>query len=224
MAAVATPLDIEVRTKTGKGASRALRREGRVPAVLYGGKEEPVHFSLNPLQLDRELHKTGFLSTIFEVSVNNKKEKMLPREVHFHPVTDRPLHVDFMRISKGKKITISIPVQFINEDKAPGIKQGGILNILVHNLDVIADIDHIPAAFEIDLTGAEIHHSIHLAELNLPETALPAHPERDNIIATIVPPTIAKQTEEEEAATEGEEGPGGSEASESSEPEEEAKE
>lgn len=221
MAVVTTQLDIEVRAKIGKGASRALRREGRVPAVLYGGTEAPVHFSLSPLQLHKELHKTGFLSTIFEISVNNKKERMLPRDVQFHPVTDRPLHVDFMRVSKGKKITVSIPIQFINEDKSPGVKHGGVLNILVHNLDVIADIDHIPAAFEVDMTGLEIHQSIHLADLNLPGTAVPAHPERDDTIASIMPPTVAKQTGEGGAAVEGEEGAEGSETAES---EEEAKE
>lgn len=200
----ATHLNVQLRDKTGKGASRALRREGRVPAVLYGGKDAPVHFSLDPLQLDRELHKPGFLSKIFDVSLGHKEEKALAREVHFHPVTDRPLHVDFMRVSKDKKITVSVPLHFINEEKSPGIKRGGVLNILIHNLDLICDIDHIPADLTIDLTGLEIHHTIHLKDLKLPEGVITAHPEKDISLANIVAPTVMKK-----AGSEGE----GSEAS-----------
>lgn len=202
----ATPqLDVQLREGTGKGAARALRREGRVPAVLYGGKDVPAHFSLDPIQLDKELHKTGFMSKVFELSLQGKKEKALARAVQFHPVTDRPLHVDFYRITKGAKITVSVPIQFINELASPGIKRGGVLNIINHTLEVVADVDHIPSYIEVDLTGLEIHDTIHLKHLNLPENAVAAHPERDNDIANIVAPTIMKQTEEEEApAAEGE--------------------
>lgn len=196
--AAASQLDIQHREETGKGASRALRRKGRVPAVLYGGKEAPVHFSLDPIQLDKELHRTGFLSKIFEISLDGKKEKALARIVQFHPVTDRPLHVDFFRVTKGEKITVSVPLTFHNEDKSPGIKRGGVLNILVHNLEIISDMDHIPSSIDIDLTGLEIHDTIHLKDFKLPENVVAAHPERDNDIANIVAPTIMKQTEEEE--------------------------
>ncbi|MDZ4322551.1 MAG: 50S ribosomal protein L25/general stress protein Ctc [Alphaproteobacteria bacterium] len=193
----ATPqLDTQLREETGKGAARALRREGRVPAVLYGGKDLlPAHFSLDPIQLDKELHKTGFMSKVFELSLQGKKEKALARAVQFHPVTDRPLHVDFYRITKGAKITVSVPVHFINELASPGIKRGGVLNIINHNLEIIADVDHIPSHIEVDLTGLEIHDTIHLKHLKLPENAVPAHPERDNDIANIVAPTVMKQTE-----------------------------
>jgi large subunit ribosomal protein L25 len=196
----ATPqLDVQLREGTGKGAARALRREGRVPAVLYGGKDLlPAHFSLDPIQLDKELHKTGFMSKVFELSLQGKKEKALARAVQFHPVTDRPLHVDFYRITKGAKITVSVPVQFINELASPGIKRGGVLNIINHSLEVVADVDHIPSYIEVDLTGLEIHDTIHLKHLKLPENVAPAHPERDNDIANIVAPTVMKQTEEAE--------------------------
>src|ERR1700722_18779090 len=150
-------LNIELRDSVGKGASRALRREGRVPAVLYGGKDKPVHFSLDPIQLDKELHRTGFLSKIFEFSIKGKKEKALAREVQFHPVTDRPLHVDFLRVSKEGKITVSVPLTFINELNSPGIKRGGVLNIILHTLDISANIDHMPSHIEVDLSGLEIH-------------------------------------------------------------------
>lgn len=202
----ATPqLDVQLREGTGKGATRALRREGRVPAVLYGGEEAPAHFSLDPIQLDKELHKTGFMSRVFELPFQGKKEKALARAVQFHPVTDRPLHVDFYRITKGAKITLFVPIQFINELASPGIKRGGVLNIINHNLEVIADVDRIPSHIEVDLTGLEIHDTIHLNNLKLPEGVAPAHSERDNDIANIVAPTVMKQTEGE-AATSTEEG------------------
>lgn len=197
-------LNAELRTDTGKGASRALRRSGRVPAVLYGGNDIPVHFSLDPTQLDKALHTKGFLSRIFEFPLNGKKEKALAREVQFHPVTDRPLHVDFLRVSKDAKITVSVPLNFINELESPGIKRGGVLNIILHSLDVSSDIDHIPSSIDIDLTGLEIHDSIHLKDLKLPKGAVAAHPERDTDIANIVAPTVMKKVagEEAEEATE----------------------
>lgn len=200
-------LNVQLREKTGKGASRALRREGRVPAVLYGGNDAPVHFSLDPIQLDKELHQTGFLSKIFEIPLDKKKEKALARIVQFHPVTDRPIHVDFLRVSKDKKITVSVPLHFVNEEKSPGIKKGGVLNVLFHNLELMCDIDHIPSEIEIDLAGLEIHHTIHLADIKLPEGVVPANAERDNSIANIVAPTVMKKTEGEgEAAAAEEEG------------------
>lgn len=194
----APQLDVQLREGTGKGATRALRREGRVPAVLYGGEEAPAHFSLDPIQLDKELHKTGFMSKVFELPLQGKKEKALARAVQFHPVTDSPLHVDFYRITKGAKITVFVPIQFINELASPGIKRGGVLNIINHSLEVVADVDRIPSHIEVDLTGLEIHDTIHLNHLKLPGGVAPAHPERDNDIANIVAPTVMKQTEEAE--------------------------
>lgn len=196
-------LNVELREETGKGASRALRRSGRIPAVLYGGEDAPAHFSLEPVQLDKELHTTGFLSKVFEFSLNGKKEKALARDVQFHPVTDRPLHVDFLRVSKDSKITVSVPLNFINELASPGIKRGGVLNVVLHNLDVNSDIDHIPSHIDVDLTGLEIHDSIHLTNIKLPQGVVAAHPERDNDIANIVAPTVMKKIagEGEEAAS-----------------------
>lgn len=195
-------LNVELRESTGKGSSRALRRGGRVPAVLYGGKSEPIHFSLEPVQLDKELHKTGFLSKIFELSLNGKKEKALAREVQFHPVTDRPLHVDFLRVSKEGKITVSVPLNFVNELASPGIKRGGVLNIVLHSLDVSCDMGHIPQSIEVDLTGLEIHDAIHLTHIKLPKGVVAAHPHRDNDIANIVAPTVMKKVSGEESAEE----------------------
>jgi len=189
-------LEVQLRDTTGKGSSRALRRDGRIPAVLYGGTEAPVHFSLDPIQLNKEIHRKGFLSRIYELPLTSKKEKVIARDVQFHPVTDRPLHVDFYRLKKGEKITVSIPLNFNNESESPGIKKGGVLNIIVHNLDVLVDMDHIPSGIDIDLTGLEIHDTVHLSHLKLPDGVVAAHPERDNDIANIVAPTIMKQEEE----------------------------
>jgi large subunit ribosomal protein L25 len=199
-------LNVQIREETGTGSARALRRTGRVPAVLYGGKEVPVHFSLEPVQLNKELHQTGFLSKIFELPLNGKKEKALARAVQFHPVTDLPLHVDFIRVSKDGKITVSVPVVFVNEDNSPGLKKGGVLNILVHNLEMTSDMDHIPSSIEIDLAGREIHDTIHLKDLKLPAGAVATHPERDNDIANIVAPTVMKKAESEAEAETSEEG------------------
>ena len=206
MTAAVSQLDVQAREKIGKGAARELRRDGRVPAVLYGGKDEPVHFSLDPNQLKKELHSTGFMSKIYEFPLGGKKERALARFVQFHPVSDLPLHVDFFRVTKGAKINVSVPITFANEAASPGLKRGGVLNIIVHSLEVIADVDHIPSHIEIDLTGLDIHDTVHLPSLKLPENVVAAHPERDNDIANIVAPTIMKQTEEEEVAAEGEEG------------------
>lgn len=212
--AKASQLEIQVREETGKGAARALRRAGRVPAVLYGGKEAPVHFSLDPIQLNKELHQTGFMSKIFNFSFSGKSEKALAKAVQFHPVTDRPLHVDFFRVSKDGKVTVPVPLNFINETSSPGIKRGGVLNVLLHNLEIVSDIDHIPSHIEIDLTGLEIHDTIHLKKLTLPEGVVAAHPERDNDIANIVAPTVMKQAEEEAAAAAEEAGAAASEGGE----------
>lgn len=199
---ILSALTVELREGTGKGASRALRRGGRIPAVLYGGNDAPVHFSLDPIQLNKELHTKGFLSKVFELPVNGKKEKALARDVQFHPVTDRPLHVDFLRVSKDTKITVSVPLNFINELESPGIKRGGVLNIVLHSLDISSDIDHIPSSIDIDLTGLEIHDSIHLKDLKLPKGAVAAHPDRDNDIANIVAPTVMKKVAGEESEEE----------------------
>lgn len=211
-------LDILLRDKTGKGSARDLRRGGRIPAVLYGGKGVPVHFSLDPIQLDKEIHRTGFMSKIFEIPLDGKKEKALARAVQFHPVTDRPLHVDFLRVSKEGKIAVAVPLIFKNEERSPGLKRGGVLNVLIHNLDITSDIDHIPSQIEVDLAGLEIHDTIHLKDLKLPAEVVPTYPERDNDIANIVAPTVMKKAEEEAP----EEGEAPEEEAEEKEKEEEA--
>ncbi|MEB3702477.1 50S ribosomal protein L25 [Candidatus Bealeia paramacronuclearis] len=194
-------LKADVRENIGKGASRAARNAGQIPAVLYGGEEKPMHFVIDEIQFNKELHQASFYTTIFEINAGKKKERALARAVQFHPVSDRPLHVDFLRVSKDSKLTVAVPLHFINDDKSPGIKRGGVLNIVIHNLEVLCDMDHIPDHIDIDLAGLEIHGSIQLKDIKLPAGAVAAHPDRDDTLANIVAPTIMKQ--DDETAAEG---------------------
>ena len=199
----ASELDIQTRETLGTGSSRGLRRDGRIPAVLYGGGEEPVHLSVNGNAFVKALHQKGFMSTIFQI----KKEKALVRTVQFHPVTDRPLHIDFFRVKAGSKVNLSVPVTFVNETASPGLKQGGVLNVLVHTLEISADKDCIPENIEVDLTGLEIGQALNLADIVLPSGVAATNPERDSVLANLVPPTVMKESEptQEVAAEEGEE-------------------
>lgn len=201
MAAVSV-LNGEMRDRLGKGASRETRRSGRIPAVIYGGDKEPVHVTLHPVELDKQIHQGGFLSRIFTVDMGKAKETVVPRDVQFHPVTDVPIHVDFVRVQKGGTIHASIPLHFINEEKSPGIKKGGVLNITVHNLEVTCPVDKMPEHIEIDLDGLDIHGTIHLVDVKLPTGVVASHPERDHDIANIVAPTVMKQTDEASSAEE----------------------
>lgn len=194
----------DLRADLGKGASRAVRRSGRIPAVIYGGGGEPVHFTLEPVQLHKQLHQSGFYSKIFDLKIGSKSERGLARDVQFHPVTDLPLHVDFVRVQKGGKINVYVPLNFINEEASPGMKRGGVLNICVHSLEMSCDVDHIPESIDVDLAGLNIHETIHLDGLNLPKGSTPLHPERDHDIVNIVAPTVLKDEAagETEAAAE----------------------
>ncbi|MBN9343393.1 MAG: 50S ribosomal protein L25/general stress protein Ctc [Caedibacter sp. 38-128] len=186
-------LRVETRANAGRGASRALRNQNKIPGILYGGDKENVLLAVDPRDVLKGLHQAGFYSTIFELNLNGKTEKALVRDVQFHPVTDNPIHIDFWRVSKDSKIHLSIPVVFINENKCPGIKRGGVLNIVLHTLDVTCLADNIPEQITVDLEGLEIGASVHTASINLPKGVAVTHLERDSTLATIVPPTV--QTE-----------------------------
>ena len=218
----ALTLPAEARERAGKGASRALRREGRVPAVIYGGKEQPTTIHLEEKELVKQLGTGHFMNSIVMVDVAGDKVRTIPKDVAFHPVTDRPTHVDFLRLSKNAKIEVQIPVVFVNEDDSPGLKKGGVLNVVRHDLDLVCEADKIPSEIEIDVTGKEVGDSIHISELTLPEGSESAITDRDYTIATLVAPSALKKSEEESAegdeeAVEGEEGAeaeGGEEAAE----------
>jgi large subunit ribosomal protein L25 len=191
----ALTLPAETRERAGKGASRALRREGRVPAVIYGGKEEPLTVHVEEKELRRQLGTGHFFNSIVELEVGGKKLRTLPKDVAFHPVTDRPLHADFLRVAKDAKITVNIPVHFANEAASPGLKRGGVLNVVRHELELVCEADKIPDEIVIDVTGLDVGDSIHISAVNLPAGSESAITDRDFTIATIVAPSALKSEE-----------------------------
>jgi large subunit ribosomal protein L25 len=198
----ALTLPAEARERAGKGASRALRREGRVPAVIYGGKEEPTPIHVEARELVRQLNLGHFMNSIVMIDIGGKQVRTLPKDVCLHPVTDRPLHVDFLRLAKDAKIHVNVPVVFVSEDDSPGLKKGGVLNVVRHELELVCESDKIPGEIELNLAGLDIGDSIHISHVTLPEGSLSAITDRDFTIATIVAPSAMKQTEEEAAPVE----------------------
>ena len=191
----ALTLPAEARERAGKGASRVLRREGRVPAVIYGGKEEPLTIHVEEKELRRQLGTGHFMNSIVMIELGGKSLRTLPKDVAFHPVTDRPLHVDFLRLAKDAKVEVLVPVVFVNEEASPGLKKGGVLNIVRHELDLICASDKIPDEIQIDVTGLEVGDSIHISHVTLPAGATSAITDRDFTIATIVAPSALRSSE-----------------------------
>ncbi len=193
----ALTLPAETRARAGKGASRELRRTGRVPAVIYGGKQEPTTIHVEEKELTRQLMTGHFMNSIVQVEVDGKAVRTIPKDVALDPVSDRPIHADFLRLAKGAKIDVNVPVVFINEEESPGLKKGGVLNVVRHELELICDNDKIPGQIEIDVTGKEVGDSIHISEITLPEGSESEITDRDFTIATLVAPSALKKTEEE---------------------------
>jgi large subunit ribosomal protein L25 len=195
-------LPAEARDRAGKGASRALRREGRVPAVVYGQKSEPLSIHVEEKLLSKMLSTGHFMNSVVMIDVGGKPTRTLPKAVDFHPVTSRPVHVDFLRISEHTKVHVNVPVRFDNEEAAPGLKRGGVLNVVVHELELVCDAAHIPDEIHISLEGLEIGDSIHISAVKLPDGVTAAKTDEDFTVATIVAPSAMK-AEEEVTAPEG---------------------
>ncbi|MBT6036789.1 MAG: 50S ribosomal protein L25/general stress protein Ctc [Kordiimonadaceae bacterium] len=194
----------ELRTKAGKGSSRAIRRDGRIPAVVYGAKKDVTMITVDHVSIMKLLNTGAFLSSTYDVEVDGKKEMVLPRDVHFHPVNDRPLHVDFLRLAQDAMIAINVPIHFLNEEECPGIKGGGIINAVRHDLELNCPANNIPEGIDIDLTGLELGDSIHISDITLPEGVTPVIDDRDFTVATIAAPSGLKSDDEDEEAVEGE--------------------
>ncbi len=197
-------LSAQLRDRAGKGASRALRREGRVPAVIYGDKKEPEAIHIAERELNKLLGTGHFMNSIVEVEIDGKSVVTLPKDVAFHPVSDRPLHVDFLRIAKGSTVEVSVPVVFVNEEASPGLKRGGVLNVVRHELELVCDATKIPDEIEVDVTGTDIGDSIHISAVTLPKGSESAITDRDFTIATIVAPSALKSSDGEAADEAGE--------------------
>lgn len=191
-------LPARARDRAGKGAARSTRRAGLIPGVIYGNHETPLLVALEPRHLVPQVNKDGFFTRIVDLEIDGKRHRVLPRDVQFHPVSDRPEHVDFLRVSATTRVSVGVPVRFINEAAAPGIKKGGVLNVVRHTIDLVCQADKIPAAITIDLTGKEIGDSIHISHIQLPDGVMPAIRDRDFTVATVAAPTV--QVEEVPAA------------------------
>jgi large subunit ribosomal protein L25 len=194
-------LAAEPRGRAGKGGAREHRRAGRIPAVIYGNKQEPVLIALDGVELLKHLRRPGFMAHVFEIIVDGARERVLPREVQHDPVSGKPLHVDFMRFSAETRIHVEVQVKFENEDKAPGLKKGGVLNVVHHTLDLVCSPDAIPESVIVDLTGLELGDVIHADAIKLPEGVELGEDDPQATIASIAAPSteeIAAQPAEEE--------------------------
>jgi large subunit ribosomal protein L25 len=198
-------LEAEAREQVGKGAAREVRRNGRVPAVIYGDKQPPLSISLPYKEVFMKIHGGGFMTTIATINVGGKKIQVLPKDYQLDPVRDFPMHVDFLRVSKNTVVTVDIPVHFVNEDDAPGIKRGGVLNIVRHHVEASCPANSIPEFIEIDLTGLDIGDSVHISAVTLPKNVTPTITDRDFTIATIAAPAALRSEEDEAAEAEAEE-------------------
>ena len=207
-------LKAEAREQVGKGSARAVRRDGKVPAVIYGDKQPPLSIALSYKDVYYKIHGGGFLTTIATIEVAGTKIRVLPKDYQLDPVRDFPMHVDFLRVGKDTQVNVNVPVHFINEEKSPGLKRGGVLNIVRHEVEFHCPADAIPDFITVDLSGADIGDSIHISSVALPNGVKPVIADRDFTIATIAGSSAMKPETEEtedtaveaEAETENEEG------------------
>jgi large subunit ribosomal protein L25 len=193
-------LKATARGRAGKGAARAVRREGRIPGVVYGDKKEPQNISFAYNELQAHVNTGRFMATLVDLEVDGTVVRAIPRDIQFEPVSDLISHLDFLRLGKGARIHVEVPVHFKNHLESPGIKKGGVLNIVRHEIDLYCPADFIPDEIMIDLTGLEIGDSVHIDAVKLPENVTPAIREKDFTIATIAAPAGLKEAEEEAAA------------------------
>ena len=214
-------IEASIRNTKTKGEINSLRQKGEVPAIVYGGTEENQKISLSKKQVQYLIDQENFLSKIISVKIDGKSINVLPRDVNFDPISDDPIHIDFLRIVKGAKVILEIPVKFINNENSPGLKRGGVLNIVRRSIELICPTENIPTELVVDLDGLEIGTSIKISSINLPENVKPTIQGRDFVIATVAAPTVFKEPEkpaEAEAAegtgeaAQGDQGQGGAEA------------
>ena len=198
-------LEAEPRDRVGKGAARATRRAGRVPCVIYGAKKDPRPISIDPRVLQKSLSAGTFFSTVYDVKINGSgdTERVLPRDVQLHPVTDVPQHVDLLRVTSATKVTVEVPCRFLNEEESVGLKRGGVLNVVRYAIEVLCAVDNIPQDVDVDLAGLDIGDSVHFSDVSLPDGVEPTISDRDFTIATIAAPTVVEEETEEEEGEEG---------------------
>ncbi len=191
-------IEAEIRIGTGTGAARALRRAGKVPGIVYGPECENVNIALATKALEREALRPGFFAQLFELKVDGTAMDVLARDLQLHPVTDAILHVDFLAVKAGATVTVNVPVVFVNEEACEGLRRGGVLNIVRHEVELYCPADAIPEALTVDLAGLDIGDSIHIATVSLPEGVTPVIDDRDFTIATVAAPTVAADLDQED--------------------------
>ena len=196
------------REKLTSGSNNKLRANGFIPAILYGGKDPNQNISVSKKELSTIINSDTFLSKVLEIELEGKKEKVIPRDVSYNVISEEPIHIDFMRIVSGKKIILEIPVKFINHPDSPGLKRGGVLNIVRRKVELKCPAESIPDEIVVDLAGTDIGTSIKISSVKLPESVMPTITDRDFVVATVAAPTIIKEPEKpaEEAPAEGTEG------------------
>ncbi|MDH6234447.1 large subunit ribosomal protein L25 [Mesorhizobium soli] len=197
-------LKAEARERVGKGSARELRRNGKIPAVIYGDKQPPLAITVPYKEIFYKIHGGGFMTTVATIDVDGKKIQVLPKDYQLDPVRDFPMHVDFLRVGKNTEVNVNVPVHFINEEQSPGIKRGGVLNIVRHDVEFHCPANAIPEFIEIDLTGLDIGDSVHISAVKLPKNVKPVITDRDFTIATVAAPAGLKSEEGAAAAAEGE--------------------
>ena len=196
------------RENLSSGSNNKLRAKGLIPAILYGGKDQNQNISVSKKEISNIINSETFLSKVLELDIDGKKEKVIPRDVAYHVVSEEPMHIDFMRIVTGKKIILEIPVKFINHPDSPGLKRGGVLNIVRRKVELKCPAESIPNEIIVDLAGTDIGTSIKISSVKLPENVIPTITDRDFVVATVAAPTVIKEPEKpaEETAAEGAEG------------------
>ena len=199
-------IEVNIRDTNTRGQLNKLRSNGNVPGVIYGGKEKNQKISISKKIFKTLAEKENFLSNILSIEIDGKSEKVLPKEIIWNPITDEPMHIDFLRVVKGAKIILEIPVKFINEDKSPGLKRGGVLNIVRRKIELKCPSENIPTELVVDLEGLDIGSSIKISSIKLPENVEPTIKGRDFVVATVAAPTIIKEPEKPAETVEGEEG------------------
>ena len=195
-------LKAETRERVGKGSSRELRRNGLIPAVIYGDKQAPVSIALSTKEVTQRIHAGGFKTTVATIDVNGEKIRVLPKDYQLDPVRDFTMHVDFLRVSGNTHVVVEVPVHFVNEEKSPGIKAGGVLNIVRHEVELHALAGDIPEFLTADLSGLKVGDGIHISHIKLPKGTSPVITDRDFTIATIATPAAGVKSEEAEGSAE----------------------
>ena len=195
-----TIINGNLRNSTGKGSARAARRAGRIPAIIFGDKKETISIDIEEREYKKIMNQSGIFSRLLDLSVDGKSNLVLTRDIQFHPVSENPLHVDFLRVGKGSNINVSVPVSFINEELSPGLKTGGVLNTVRFELELMCPADSIPEKIEIDLEGLVVGDSIKISSVNLPDGVSSTITDRDFTIATIAAPTVMSEVSTEETA------------------------